>query len=376
MMEEMTTFPPSRPLLSRERAQLIALVGATALAAYLSYRLIQPFLGALAWALALAIVAEPLRRVLCRWVAHRTAVAVLALAVVVVLVAVPVVLVTQQVGREAARALDFVQEQLAGGRWRGAIGSQPWLAAALAWLESHIPLDAVGQRAAEKAETMAPAVVGATLSLAIQVLVAALALFYFFRDRGFILDGVRALLPLSDVEVSEVFRRVEDTIHATVFGTLTVSAVQGSLGGLMFWALGLPGPVLWAAVMTVCALIPTLGAFVVWLPAAGYLALTGAWGKAAILVAWGMLAVGLVDNLLYPTLVGHRLRLHTLPVFFSIVGGLYLFGAAGLVLGPVTLAVTIALLDIWRRRTVHGRPAERPLDERDAASLRRMRRRE
>lgn len=87
-----------------------------------------------------------------------------------------------------------------------------------------------------------------------------------------------------------------------------------------------------------------------------------------------MLAVGLVDNLLYPTLVGHRLRLHTLPVFFSIVGGLYVFGAAGLVLGPVTLAVTIALLDIWRRRTVHGRPAERPLDERDAAPLRPLRR--
>jgi predicted PurR-regulated permease PerM len=86
--------------------------------------------------------------------------------------------------------------------------------------------------------------------------------------------------------------------------------------------------------------------------------MTGAWGKAAVLVGWGAVAIGLIDNFLYPMLVGRRLRFHPLPVFFSIVGGLALFGAAGLVLGPIILSVTAALLELLRRRTSGGRAAD------------------
>jgi predicted PurR-regulated permease PerM len=110
--------------------------------------------------------------------------------------------------------------------------------------------------------------------------------------------------------------------------------------------------------MGVLSIIPVLGAFVVWMPAAVYLAGEGDWSKALILAAWGTFAVGLIDNFLYPVLVGSRMRLHTLPVFVSIVGGLFLFGAAGVVIGPVILSATITLLDILRRRTAHGQSAE------------------
>ena len=128
----------------------------------------------------------------------------------------------------------------------------------------------------------------------------------------------------------------------------------------MFWFLGLPAPVVWGAVMALLATIPVAGTFVIWAPAAVYLAASGQWGKAAILVGWGAVAIGLIDNLLYPMLVGRRLRFHPLPVFFSIVGGLAVFGAAGLVLGPITLSVTAALLDLLRRRTSGGRAADMP----------------
>jgi predicted PurR-regulated permease PerM len=130
------------------------------------------------------------------------------------------------------------------------------------------------------------------------------------------------------------------------------------MGGLMFWFLGLPAPIVWGAVMALLATIPVMGTFVVWAPAAVYLAASGAWVKAAILVGWGAVAIGLIDNFLYPMLVGRRLRFHPLPVFFSIVGGLALFGAAGLVLGPIVLSVTAALLDLLRRRTSRGQAAD------------------
>jgi predicted PurR-regulated permease PerM len=208
----------------------------------------------------------------------------------------------------------------------------------------------------------ASAVVSVSVAVIVELLITLFALFYFFRDRRPALRGLRSLVPLSEDETDAVFVRVKDTIYATVYGTLTVALVQGCLGGLMFWVLGLPAALLWGTVMAVLAVVPVLGAFVVWVPAALFLLLEGSWGKALILAAWGVLVVSLVDNLLYPVLVGQRLRLHTLPVFIAIVGGLALFGSAGVVLGPVTLAVTVALVEIWRRRTAGGRTAETGVD--------------
>ena len=151
--------------------------------------------------------------------------------------------------------------------------------------------------------------------------------------------------------MDRVFSRVGNTVHATIYGTLVVAAIQGTLGGLMFWWLGLPAPVLWGLVMGMLAVVPVLGAFIVWIPAALLLALEGSLGKALILALWGGVVVGGIDNLIYPILVGNRLKLHTIPAFMAIVGGLIVFGASGLILGPVTLTVTVVLLEIWRSRT-------------------------
>ena len=122
----------------------------------------------------------------------------------------------------------------------------------------------------------------------------------------------------------------------------------------MFWLLGLPSPLFWGAIMALLAVVPVLGTFVIWAPAAAYLALRGDWTKALMLASWGAIAIGLIDNFLYPFLVGNRLRFHTLLVFFAIVGGLSLFGASGVILGPLLLATADALLEIWKRRIALG----------------------
>jgi predicted PurR-regulated permease PerM len=192
----------------------------------------------------------------------------------------------------------------------------------------------------------------------VEFLIVLYALFYLLRDRHRILNAVRGWVPLSQAETDEVFERVDDTIWASVYGTLMVAAVQGTLGGVVFWLLGLPAPVLWGVVMGLLAVIPFLGAFVVWAPAAVVLLLQGAWVKALLLTGWGLVVIGLIDNVLYPFLVGKQMRLHTLAVFVAIVGGLAAFGAAGVILGPAIFAVTVALFDVWRRRTAFGQAAE------------------
>jgi predicted PurR-regulated permease PerM len=198
-------------------------------------------------------------------------------------------------------------------------------------------------------------------------------LFFFLRDRQAALQLVRSLSPLSVAEMDQLFGRVGDTIFATVYGTLAVAAVQGLLGGLMFWWLGLPAPLLWGVVMALLAVVPMLGTYVAWVPAALWLGMEGSWGKALILAVWGGVLVGSIDNLLRPVLVGNRLRLHTVLACISVVGGLFLFGPAGLILGPVALTLTTVLLETWRSRAaaelgVEVEPAESTRVEADGGT--------
>lgn len=345
-------------LLTRERVLALTLIAATVIAFYICYRLVHPFLPALAWALALAVIAHPLHG----WIAGRTRHANIAagLAVFIVSVAIiaPTLFVAERLASEGAQGLEMMKEESETGRWRTAIERNPSLAPVLRWIEGRINVRREVQRAVADFTSRLSSLVTASIRTVIQLLITLFALFYFFRDRQAILGALRKLVPLSEDETEKVFSSVTDTIYATIYGTLVVASVQGTLGGLMFWWLGLPAPFVWGVVMALLAIVPVLGAFVVWVPAAIFLALEGSWGKAAILTGWGLVVIALIDNLLYPILVGKRLRLHTLPVFISILGGLALFGASGLIVGPVMLAVTVALVDVWRRRTMGGHAAE------------------
>ena len=346
---------------TRDHALVVVLVVATAILLFLCWQLVRPFLGAIAWALALAVVADGLHQFIARGIKKPGIAAGLAVVAVAVVIVAPAVFIGHSIVREAVNGAHGIQAALQSGSWRHQLAASPQLGPAVAAFEHQLNLGGqmqavggeIGRRAAQLAAGSAWGVVELLLTLFV--------LFYFFRDRRKALDSLRSLVPLSEAEVDHVFTRVADTIHATVFGTIVVAAVQGTLGGLMFWWLGVPAPILWGVVMGLLAIVPVLGAFVIWIPAAIFLAASGQPGKAVILTAWGGIVIALVDNLLYPVLVGKRLRLHTLPVFFAIVGGLAVFGAAGLILGPLVLALTDAVLEIWRRRTAHGQPAETAL---------------
>ncbi len=339
---------------------MVVLVAATALLLYACWQLVQPFIGPLAWALALAIVALPLHRWMARKVEKPGLAAGLAVLAVAIIIVVPATFVGFSIVKEAGAGLDLIKNTAESGNWREQLARSPRLGGAVAALEKQANLGSQLQGMASEAGKRISQVVASSAWAIIQLLLTLFVLFYFFRDRRKALGTLRSLIPLSEHETDEVFARVSDTIHATIFGTLFVAAVQGTLGGLMFWWLGLPAPILWGAVMALLAIVPVLGAFVIWVPAAIFLAASGEIGKAAILTVWGGVVVALIDNLLYPIVVGKKLRLHTVPVFFAIVGGLAVFGAAGLILGPVVLALTDAILQIWRRRTAYGMPAEVP----------------
>jgi predicted PurR-regulated permease PerM len=345
-------------VLSRPRVKALALLAATAVSLYVCYLLVQPFVPALSWGLALAVVGYPLHKAICRRIPQATIAAALTVAVIAVAIIGPVAFVVQQLVRQVTDVAARAQRSLETGSWRQMLEQEPHVAAVVGWVESAVSLDDAVPRLATAIQEWAPTVLLGSVAALMQLLITVLVLFYFFRDKRDLAADARTYLPLSERETDIVVRRITDTIQATIFGSLTVAAVQGFMGGLMFWLLGLPAPVVWGAVMAVLATIPVAGTFVVWAPTAVFLAVTGAWGKALILAGWGAVAIGLIDNLLYPMLVGRRLRFHPLPVFFSIVGGLSVFGAAGLVLGPLALSITAALLEVLRTRTSRGATAD------------------
>jgi predicted PurR-regulated permease PerM len=349
-----------QPPLGRDRLLTIVLLVVTALGVVGCVILASPFVPALAWALALAVVTHPVHDWIARRVQRPGLAAGIAVTVITIGLLAPAIFVAQQIGREATDSFDRLQKAINSGELESKLEQNSRTAAIAGWVQNHVNVEREMNDLGESLQRRVGSWVRGTVWTITQVLITIFVLFYLFRDRGPAMRAVCAFLPLSGREAGEVVERVRAMIHATIYGTVVVAAVQGALGGLMFGILKIPGALLWGVAMGVLAIIPVLGAFVIWIPAAIALALEGSWGKAAILTVWGTVAVGLIDNLLYPVLVGKEMRLHTVPVFFAIVGGLLIFGASGLVLGPVILTLTLACIDVLHRRTAGNRSAEEP----------------
>lgn len=322
----------------------------TGLGVAICYLLALPFLPALAWSLALAVLFAPLQAWLEARLRRPSLAALVAVLAIGLIVVVPLTFVAQQLVQQTAQGAAAIQAKVESGDWRRALEKQPRLVPLLDSIEEQFDVPGTTKELATWISTVAGSIVKGSVYQLIGFCITFYLLFFLLRDRQRALHALRQLSPLSDAETDRLHDRVGDTIHATVYGTLAVSAVQGLLGGLMFWWLGLPAPLLWGVVMALLAVVPVIGAFVVWIPAALFLAIEGSWGKALILALWGMLVVGTIDNLLRPILVGNRLKLHTVLAFISVVGGLMLFGAAGLILGPVVLTITMVLLETWSGR--------------------------
>lgn len=305
-----------------------------------------PFVPALVWALTLAIVAQPLQRWLARHVRRDGLRAGITTAVVAALVLVPTIGVVPLVAAEVSDASAELRSEPVRTRLAQIVEAYPSLAPALDWLRRHLP---DGQDVAARVASWVPGLMSGSVWIGLQWLVAFFAAFYFLRDAGPMLRWLQRALPLSAPHFQRLQQRAAEVVEASVAGTLAVAAVQGVLGGLMFWMLGLPAPLLWGLVMGLLSVLPVMGAAVVWVPAAALLALEGDWPQALVLVAWGAVVVGLIDNLLYPMLVSRKLRLHTLPVFIAILGGLFVFGASGLVIGPLVLAMAAEGVALWRQ---------------------------
>jgi predicted PurR-regulated permease PerM len=326
-----------------------------ALLAYLLFQILQPFLAPIAWALFIAFLVYPLHRWLSKKLRDRAgwSAGLLTAATVLLLVG-PLAGLGAAFAAQAAELLRYAQDFAIEHRPEQAsdLASIPLIGPAIVWLQESVgvSLAQIQAWAVEGARTVLrtlaslgqKAVLGA-LGTVVGFVLMIFILFFAIRDGRAMFGTLRELIPMSAGDRSRLFAHLASVTRAMVYGTGVTAVVQGMLIAIGFAVVGLPSPIVFGVLAALLALVPMAGTPVVWLPAVLVLAAQERWYAAIFLLIWGGL-VATIDNVLRPMLVSGRAQVGTLTVFIGVLGGVSAFGPIGVILGPLVLALIIALI--------------------------------
>lgn len=346
--------------------------GLTVLVIFLSILLAwisSPFYGAILWSIVLALMFGGLQARIVKWVGGRRSLAasISTIAIILILI-IPGSILGSLLVQQAISVYEWAQntrveaqdiiswgEGLLPGSARTYLENEG--AVMLADLQDRVTdlLGTAVQFFAGQAVEIGQGTVSFFLSLVLALYIA----FFLLRDGLEIRASIARALPLRDEVKAGLFERLNNAVRAIIKGTVVIAIIQGVLGGVAFAVLGLPGAVLWGTVMGVLSLIPAVGTALVWLPAVIYLAATGAWIKAVILLLVGGLIISSVDNVLRPILVGKDTQIPDYLVLVTTLGGLALFGMNGLIIGPVVAALFLASWQMYAA----ARAGEIPIED-------------
>lgn len=352
-----------RPVMRDHGPFLVILIAVSIVFAWI----LLPFLAAILWAVIAAILFTPVHdRLLAKMPARRSSAALLTLLLIVALVIVPAAILTVALVGEATAIYGRIQ----AGDIDPARIVETFRAAMPLWLSEF--LNNLGLSNMDKVRSMFDAgaadgiraVLGQALeigqglfSLLLKLSVMLYLAFFLIRDGDSLKARVAAAVPLRSDHLQRLVERFTVVVRATIKGTIIVAILQGMIGGIILWALGIEAPLLWGVLMGAASLIPAVGTGLVWVPMALYLFFTGSVWQGAVLVFCGFVVIGMVDNVVRPILVGRETRIPDYAVLITTLGGLQLFGFHGIVIGPVVAAMFIAVWDIATDMRAEASPA-------------------
>ncbi|MFH1372887.1 MAG: AI-2E family transporter, partial [bacterium] len=321
---------------------------------YLFYRIIVPFFVPICWAAVLVIIFFPLYEKLRDRLRRPGLASLLMCLLILALIIGPIAYLFLALVNEAADAVVRVEDMYRTGRLEEILSIQmPWIDAVKAKLAPYYDLSKVnlGDMARDAVERVSGIILGQTSWLVANATKAVFyfalmifSMYYFFRDGQRVIARAKRLMPLEPERVNSTFNYLREVIQATMYGGGVVALFQGLLGGIMFAIFGISSPVFWGAIMAFLSAIPFLGAFVIYVPAGIILILGGHYLKGFLIIGIGTIIISQVDNLIRPYLIAGRTQMHPLLLFFSIIGGIAVFGLLGLVVGPLIAAIFDALI--------------------------------
>jgi Predicted permease len=314
-----------------------------------------PFYGSVFWGTVLAILfARPYRRLLTSMGQKRTLAALATVLIVLMIVILPLTLISVLLLQEGFSVYERVQsgELNIGQYFQQVFDALPaWVTdlldrfglTNLGLMQERLSTGLV--KSSQFLAAQALSIGQNTFHLIVNLFIVLYLLFFLLRDGDDLTKRIRNAMPLHPEQQRDLLNRFTTVIRATVKGNVVVAMVQGALGGLIFWFLGVHAPVLWGVLMAFLSLLP-VGSALIWLPVAIYFFVTGAIWQGVVLIAFSVLVIGLVDNILRPILVGKDTKMPDYVVLISTLGGLAVFGLNGFVIGPVVAAMFIAVWDI------------------------------
>lgn len=319
--------------------------------------ILMPFYGAILWGLIIALVFEPLhRKILPRLQNRPNLAAILTLLVVILLVIVPFGIITTTLTIQAAG----IFQRLQSGEVQPWVYFQRIFETLPVWMIDALKQLGFDSFSAFQARFNATLAQGAqwiagqafnagqvTFDFTVQICITLYLAFFLIRDGAQMVQAAHRLFPLAPEHTQQLFEKFHTVIIATIKGNLFIAAIQGALGGLAFWFLGVSGTLLWAVLMAFLSLLPAIGAALVWLPFAIYFFISGSVWEGLGLMAYGVLVIGLVDNLLRPMLVGKSTRLPDYVIMITTLGGMTVIGMNGFVLGPLIAAMFVSVWHLY-----------------------------
>ena len=346
--------------MERKQATTFFLLALSAIALYFCYVIARPFLSPVFLAVMIAIVFHPVHARIQAHIHSRNTAALISTIFVLLALIVPAVGLGVAVSHEIRGLYQTLNERSAAqGGWN------PWVMHAMdrlaSWAGRYVDLSSFDLRGAllpwleqisRSLLSRGAWAAGNIISFVADAVITLFTLFFLFREGRSMRGHAETFLPLNAAQVERLFTGLSNSIVANVYGCLAVGVAQGTLASLAFWVLGLPSPLLWGLVTALFSLVPIIGSAAVWGPAVIILAIGGHWWKALILLIWGAVVIGQIDTLIRPYVISGRVKLHTLLIFFALLGGVEAFGVMGLFIGPVVLSVTLVVLEMLRESNV------------------------
>jgi predicted PurR-regulated permease PerM len=346
--------------MKREHIFLIFILFLTFFSIYLLYEILSPFLSSIIWAVLLAIVFYPLFKKLQHLLKKRGGLSALIMTLLVLTVIVlPSTLLMASLASDAINIYHQVEEMIKTGQLQGyfeRIKEIPILNWILAGLGQYIDLSQTNplplllnnlNRISTFIFNQTTILLKGFSTFIVGFFFTLLSLYYLFKDGSHLFGRLEEIIPLPPRERDLLIQRFKDMIYATIYGGILIAMIQGVLGGLSFWILGLPSPIFWGTAMGLFSFIPIGGTALIWAPASIILLIGGDVLKGLILLGLGVLVISMVDNILKPLFISTRTNIHPLLLFFAVLGGIQAFGLIGLVAGPLIATLFLTLIEIY-----------------------------
>ena len=356
--------------MERKHFALMLILFVVILSFYLFYVVFSPFLIPIVWAIILAIVFYPVYRWLNHRLKGRKSLCALVMTVFVVLLIVfPCAYILSMLANEAITAYAFFESGLETGRFQAVleVKDHPIIQGLWQRLNQYVDLSELDlnslllenlRRVSTFAINQTSRIIRGFSFIIINFCLVIISLYYVFKDGDQLFRKIREAIPLVSHDRDLLFTRLEEMVYATIYGGILVAILQGFLGGCAFWLLGLSSPIFWGTVMAFLSFVPIVGPFLVWGPVVLYFFFQGSLLKGIFLLAWGGVVVGLSDNFLRPILISKRTKLHTILLFFGVLGGIKSFGLLGLIVGPLVVTICITILDIYSEKAAQAAPSK------------------